>query len=78
MKREEMRSIISSELDHIPRDYRGSPQNMFRYSYYHFRRRDLATLQKGKVEVLKSTIEFIEKQYPDFSPKFDDDFFKKK
>ena len=76
MKREEMQSILNSELSRIPRDYKGSPQNAFRLCYYHFRRIDLAREQKGKLQILKNTIEFIKEQYSDFSPKFDDDFFK--
>lgn len=76
MKREEMKSILNSELSYIPRGNRGSAQNMFRLYYYHFRRSDLAKEQRGKVQILKKTIEYTKEQYPDFSPEYDEIFSK--
>jgi hypothetical protein len=76
MKREQMQSMLNSELSHIPRGYKGSPQNILRLHYYHFRRSDLAKVQKGSLQILEEAVKYTQKKYPDFLPKYDNAFFK--
>jgi hypothetical protein len=77
MKREEMRGKINEELKHIPRSFKGSNQNWLRLYYNGMRMTDLsrnpALLAK---DTLIRAITALRKNYPDFSPIYDRDFFR--
>jgi hypothetical protein len=75
MKREEMARIVKSELEHIPKGSKGSTQNRLRLYYNAWRRRDLLR-RKSKEETLEEAIKMLKKNYPNFNPKFDRNFFK--
>jgi hypothetical protein len=70
-----MNRIVKRELEHIPRGEKGSLQNFLRFSYNAFRRKHL-TLRKTRDYTLKKLIEKIKKNYPDFIPIYDKDYFK--
>lgn len=76
MKREELTGIVKSELKHIPKGDRGSPQNELRRLYNARRRHDLTKTEKVKEETLQYCIQAVKKDHPDFIPKYDEDFFK--
>lgn len=75
MKRGEMTRIVKSELDHIPKGPRGSPQNKLRIYYNAWRRRDLLR-GKSKEETLEDVMRKFKEEYPSFDPRFDRDFFR--
>ena len=76
MKREELTRIVKSELEHIPKGDRGSPQNRLRQRYNTRRRYDLTKTDKTKEETLQYCIQALKKDHPDFVPKYDEGFFK--
>jgi len=77
MKREELNKKVTEELEHIPKDLRGSTQNELRMLYNLIRRRELGQnpASSAKGSLLKA-IETLRKDKPDFSPIYDRDFFR--
>ncbi len=76
-KQKEMIVQVNSELEHIPRG--NEPQNMLRMYYQPLRLNSLgkkAKTKKTKEGVLLEAIEAVKKQYPDYIPKYDNQFFK--
>ena len=71
-----MTRIVKSELEHIPKGDRGSPQNQLRRIYNARRRFDLAKTENTKEETLQHCIQSVKRDHPDFVPKYDEDFFK--
>ncbi len=75
-KLKEIREQVKGELKYIPR---GSfPQNELRLFYWLLRMHSLGKKAKSnetKEEVLKKSIEGVKKEYPDFVPQFDGNFF---
>ena len=76
MKREELTKIVKSELEHIPKGDKGSPQSALRRLYNARRRYDLTKSEKTKEGTLHNCIQTLKKDHPDFIPKYDEDFFK--
>lgn len=76
MKREELTKIVKSELEHIPRGDKGSPQSALRRHYNARRRYDLTKTEKTKEDTLQDCIQTLKKDHPAFIPKYDEDFFK--
>jgi hypothetical protein len=71
-----MRKTVSAELSHIPKG-RG-PQQELRMAYWNYRMRSLGKKSKENktaVAVLKECILLLEKGYPDFKFKYDQEFF---
>jgi hypothetical protein len=78
MKREEMRKKINEELEHIPRSFRGSDQNMLRAHYNGMRMTNLGQNPAYPAkDTLFRAIEEIKKDKPDFSPRYDRRFFER-
>ena len=75
MDREMINKIIKFELTHVPKGSKGSTQNKLRFHYVAYRRRGIA---KGlsREQCLKDAIDKLKKDYPEFAPTFDEDFFK--
>lgn len=77
MDAKEMREKVQRELSHIPRG--NEPQNFLRLYYQNLRMSSLgrkAKSDKTKEDVLKEAIDAVQKEYPDFAPRFERDFFK--
>ena len=76
----EMRKIVVEELEHIPRDAKGSLQNKLRSIYEITRMKSLgknAPLNlRTPEDCLKDAVETIKKDNPDFEPEYDNDFFR--
>jgi len=68
--------IVKSELEHILKGDKGSPQNTLRRLYNFRRRYDLTKTGKTKEETLQYCIQEVKKDHPDFIPKYDEDFFR--
>jgi len=69
---------VKEELKHIP-DW-PEPQNKLRMIYQTRRMNSLgkkAVTKQTPKEVLKKSISDLKKDYPDFQPKYDEDFFSK-
>jgi len=75
LKREELTRIVKSELEHIGKGDRGSPQNRLRLLYNARRRYDLTKTDKTRGDTLQHCIQAMKKEYPDFVPRYDGDFF---
>lgn len=78
-KLKEIREQVKEELEHIPRG--SQPQNELRMFYWPLRMNSLGKKSQNndtKKEVLKKSIEAVKKDYPDFIPQFDGNFFKLK
>lgn len=78
-KLKEIREQVKKELEYIPRG--NTPQNELRMYYWPLRMHSLgkkAKFNETKDEVLKKSIEAIRKDYPDFVPQYDENFFKLK
>lgn len=76
MDAKKMREKVQSELSHIPRG--NEPQNNLRLLYWTLRMSSLgkkAKSEKTKEDVLIEAIDAVRKEYPDFKPRFDSDFF---
>lgn len=74
MKKESMLTAAMMELEHIPKGR--FPQGIFRGTYYWLRMNSLKTGVGTKKEILAKAIESIKKDYPDFEPTYDKNFFK--
>lgn len=75
-KLKQMRAIVSTDLEHIPRF--GFDQNMFRQLYTALRMNSLgrkAELPDSKTEVLMACIKHYRKTSPRFRPRFDEAYF---
>jgi len=74
MKREELNEKVGEELKHVPR---GSlDQNMLRATYNGVRRHGLSINPACPAkDSLRTAIEAIRRDKPDFSPIYDRDFF---
>jgi hypothetical protein len=74
-----MRDKVKSEISHIPRG--NVPQNELRMFYWPLRMNSLgkkakkAETSKTKGEVLVEAITAVKKNYPDFMPRYDKEFF---
>jgi hypothetical protein len=74
-----MRETVQEEISHIPRG--NAAQNELRMFYWPMRMNSLgkkateATAKKKKEEILKEAVNEVRKNYPDFVPKYDKDFF---
>jgi hypothetical protein len=73
----QMEQIMGEELKHIPRGEPCSPQNFLREVYHMMRMHDLSRANngeapKGKLEILKESIESVKRTYhdPDFVPEW--------
>lgn len=77
-KAKEIRNIVKSELEHIPRGLRGSNQNYLRSFYSSIRQHALGRKgnQESKEETLLKCIDLIKKDDQNFEPKYDKTFFK--
>ena len=80
-KRKEMQEKIKAELEHIPDWPDPCPQKELRMLYNMCRMRSLGKKaehkQTGK-EVLMKCISDLQPRYPDYSFKYDQDFFNKR
>ena len=68
----EMREKVKAELEYIPRH--NFPQNILRTVYWAGRMHSLgkkAKFNETKEEVLKKSIELVQKDYPNFVPEYD-------
>jgi hypothetical protein len=76
----EMRKIVVEELEHIPRDAKGSLQNKLRSIYEIMRMKSLgknAPLNlRTPEDCLKDAIETRKTGNPDFEPEYNNDFFR--
>jgi len=75
----EMRRNVELELQHIPRG--GVEQNLFRQYYQTARMNSLggkAKFPDSKKIVLSACLDYLKKLYPDFEPKYDENFFREK
>lgn len=73
-----MRRNVLEELDHIPKW--PEPQGELRLIYWSRRMRSLGRKAKGRKtakEVLMECIERLRKEYPNFEPIYDKDYFEK-
>jgi hypothetical protein len=66
----QMEQIVGEELKHIPRGEPCSPQNFLRGVYHMMRMHDLSRANngeepKGKLKILKESIERVKRTYPD-------------
>jgi hypothetical protein len=71
-----MREKVQEEISHIPRG--NAAQNELRMFYWPMRMNSLgkkAKAKKKKEEILEEAINEVKKNYPDFLPKYDKDFF---
>jgi len=72
----EMRKKVKSELEHIPK---GSlPQNILRSAYSAMRMHSLgkkAAKEMTRKEVFEQSVDIVKKNYPDFTPTCNVDFF---
>lgn len=76
MKRDEMTKIVVHELEHIPRDVRGSEQNMLRAFYNARRRHDLALPKPmGRKSVLEWSVARLKQTWPDYEFRYGKSFF---
>ena len=78
-KLKELRERVKEEMDHIPRG--NQPQNELRMFYWPLRMNSLGKKSQNndtKEEILKKSIESVRKDFPDFVPQFDENFFKLK
>ena len=76
MKREEMKKKIDEELKRIPRSFRGSEQNVFRFYYDVMRMVDLSRNPTFPAKgTLMKAIDTIKKDKPDFVPIYDRGYF---
>ena len=76
MKETEINSQVNDDLKHIPRDAKGYPQNFLRLYYSDIRRHDISKTTKTKETTLQEAIAQVKKQFPDFQPKYDKEYFK--
>jgi hypothetical protein len=67
---------IEEDLKHIPRGIKGSPQNMLRLYYQDVRKHDITKTAKTKEDTLRELLVRMKKEYPDFQPEYDHDYFK--
>lgn len=70
-----MTNIVNRELAHIPQGEKHSLQNFLRFAYNALRRKHL-TLRKTRDETLKELVDKIKNVYPEFTPQYDEDYFK--
>ena len=74
MKKPEIDSQIAEDLKHIPHGVKGSPQNRLRMFYAPLRRHDLTKTTKTKETTLQEAILQVRKEFPNFTPKYDNYF----
>lgn len=74
--RDEMERMIQDELIHIPSVKDNLPQNLLRETYHNTRLTNLK-IRGTKEQALKSCIESLKQQHPDWEPVYDKEFFKK-
>lgn len=75
-KLKEMRKHVKEELEHIPKG--NFPQNQLRQVYWMTRMHSLGKNSQNtdtKEDVLRTSVVFVKKDYPDFVPQYDTDFF---
>lgn len=78
-KLKEMREQVNKELEHIPRG--SMQQNLLRMYYQPLRMSSLgkkAKTTKTKEDVLLESIDAVKKEYPEYIPQYDTEFFKVK
>ena len=71
-----MREQVKEEIKHIPKG--NLSQNSLRMAYWSGRMNSLgkkAKKKSTKEEILRVCIELVHKEYSDFDPDFDEDFF---
>jgi hypothetical protein len=76
-KLKEMRELVNKELKHIPRG--NMAQNLLRMYYQPSRMHSLgkkAKNNKTKEEVLLESIKAVKKEFPEYTPQYDTEFFK--
>ena len=66
---------IKNELRQIPKGVKGSPQNYLRFYYNALRRHDFFNTNRPKEDTLGVAINLLKRDYPEFNPKFNLDFF---
>ena len=76
MKREHMTRVIAKELHHIPEQPDNPAQQELRML---FNKRRLQALGRDpatpRQETLRSAVDFLKNDYPDFDPEYDKDYF---
>ena len=75
MKLTEINLQVEKDLERIPKWAKGSAQNMFRQRYTVLRQHDLAKTSKTKNETFREALDSMKKEYPDFVPKYDHNYF---
>jgi hypothetical protein len=64
--------LVEEEVSHIPRGERGSPQNLFRWTY-------TVERQHGKdstpAEALKAALADVRREHPDYRFRYDPSWF---
>jgi hypothetical protein len=71
-----MRQIVLEELEHIPKG--NNAQNELRLIYFNRRMHSLgkkAKEEKTAKDILLESIALIKKEYPNFEPIYDEEFF---
>jgi hypothetical protein len=71
--RDETEKMIQAELDHIPKG--NLPQNLLRETYYNTRLSNIKFLGT-KEHALKSCIDALKKEHPNWEPDYNKEFFK--
>ncbi len=75
MKKSKLNAILKEELEHIPRGYRGSEQNILRAAY-NIRRRNLARAENSPAkQSLRAAIAAVKRDNPEFIPEYNKEFF---
>ena len=70
-----MNRLVKDELEHIPREYGNSPQNLLRSAYNSTRRYGL-DLGETKEKALARSIEGLKKDHPMWQPVYDREYFR--
>jgi len=76
-KLKEMREQVNKELEHIKRG--SMQQNLLRMYYQPLRMHSLGKKAKTKAtkeDILLESIEAVKRDYPDYIPQYDTEFFK--
>lgn len=71
-----MLATVLKEMENIPKIKNNLPQNLFRGYYYWLRMNSLKESKGNKSDIFKRALGMIKKDYPEFKPMANYDFFK--
>jgi hypothetical protein len=76
MDKDTMEKMVQKDLEHISSGLTGSPQNIFRSHYHNWRLHNLSkTPATTRRETFAAVLAAIRKDYPEFFPECDRDYF---